>query len=67
MTEAEARTILGDTVRPNNSLFHLGHYTAWPAWDTDTICLDDHFKLNELEAIVWWMTNTRITDAPDTP
>lgn len=47
---------LASSIRPNGDLYNLGHYTAWAVGD-DTICLDDNFTADELEAIVWWMRN----------
>lgn len=62
MTEERALEILGPAVDGTNSLFSLGHYIAWPAHgDPLTITLDSNFMLEELEAIVWWMRNKRVT------
>lgn len=58
MTEQRAREILGDTIQPDGSLYCLGHYTAWKH-EHDTITLDCHFTVDELEAIAWWMRNIR--------
>ena len=53
MTEEECRGVLGDIIRPDKTLFCQGHYVAWEP--DSTVCLDDHFTIEELEAIVWWV------------
>jgi len=58
MNEEKAREILGDIIKEDNSLFCLGQYIAWPIGvSTRKICLDAYFKIEELEAIVWWVNN----------
>lgn len=55
MTKQEAEEILKDSIT-EHGLYNLTHYLSWDNGD-DSICLDDHFSLEELEAIVWWMKN----------
>ena len=59
MTEERAREILGDVIiRPDNSLYCLGHYISWKPGRgrrQSKACLDDDFTADELEAIAWWM------------
>ena len=54
MDEAKARSILGDAIQPDNSLFNLGEYVSYEVGDTD-VCLDARFTVEQLEAITWWM------------
>ena len=54
MTEARARELLGDCIKPDGSLDSLGHYMAYSPGD-EAITLDDVFGIDELEAMVWWM------------
>lgn len=61
MNEKEAREILGDTIKEDNSLSSLGQYIAWPVDSfATTICLDAYFTIEELEAIVWWIKNKTV-------
>jgi hypothetical protein len=56
MDEVEARKVLKVAITPDDNLYCLGHYMAWAAGPGQyTICLDDDFTADELEAIVWWM------------
>ena len=61
MTEEQARKILGETIRPNNSLSNVECYVDW--WGCDTVTLDDHFTADQLEAIAWWMKNKKVKHA----
>jgi len=60
MTEARAREILGVAIQPDGSLHALGHptlpYTNWEtSWAESGACLDGHFSVEELEAIIFWI------------
>ena len=55
MDEKKAREILGDTIQKDNTLYNLGWYVACDS--PEDICLDAHFDIEDLEAIVWWMKN----------
>ena len=59
MDEKKARKILGKWVQPDETLFCLGQYLAWPSAgdDKEEICLDANFSAEDLEAIAWWMRN----------
>lgn len=54
MDEAKARKILGDTIKPDGSLFNGSEYVSYEVGDTD-ICLDARFTVEQLEAIAWWL------------
>lgn len=56
MNEAKAREILGDTIRPDGSLYHGLQYVYWVPEEKD-VTLDSDFSADELEAIAWWMRN----------
>lgn len=56
MNEAKARKFLGWAIKPDDSLYDLGRYTAWRR-GADNITLDDNFSVDEIEAIAWWMKN----------
>ena len=66
MTKEKAREILGDYIQEDGGLHSLGHYMAWTVGDK-SICLDCHFDIEELEAIVWWMKNAHKLKALDEP
>ena len=56
MTFDEAKTILGDSVRPDGGLFNGGWYLAWPgAEGIESATLDGRFTADELEAIAVYM------------
>lgn len=58
MTEKRAKKILKRWIEPDNGLFCLGQYVAWPiSGDKKQACLDSSFTADELEAIAWWMRN----------
>jgi hypothetical protein len=58
MTEERAREVLGDTVRPDNSLRNSFQYIAWSlTHQPSCVVLDSEFEPDELEAIAWWMRN----------
>ena len=63
MNRSKAREILGDMIHPDNSLYELGHYICWNVGD-DSVCLDDDFSVDELEAIVWWIRNNTELQPP---
>ena len=56
MNEESARTILGDMIQEDNSLFCLGHYISWTVGDSEVV-LDSSFSLEDVEAIAWWIRN----------
>ena len=58
MNEQEAEETLKDYIQADKGLYCLGHYLAWTPGDK-YIVLDDSFELDELEAIVWYMKNTK--------
>ena len=60
MNEELARKILKDayvTIGEDNSLEHV-HCLVWSPGD-ENIALDDAFNAETLEALAWWMKNTR--------
>jgi hypothetical protein len=59
MTEARAREILGDSVRPDNTIDPTRSPIGWVQWngDADWICIDASLELEQLEALAWWMRN----------
>ncbi len=59
MDEKRAREILGFSVTPEDELFELGWYIAWPSAgpDKENASLDGYFTADHLEAIAWWMRN----------
>ena len=59
MTKEKAIKILGDTIKPDGSLFELGHYMSWSVGDK-YVTLDCRFDADELEAIAWWMKHNFI-------
>ena len=59
MDEVEARKILGDAICDDGGLRRGGSgYVWWPQYD-GTVCLDDHYTADDLEAIAWWMRNAK--------
>ncbi len=58
MDEEQARKILSTWVQPDGGLYCLGKYISWTPGE-QSICLDDYFTPDELEAMVWWMRNTK--------
>jgi len=58
MNKEEATRILGDTIRPDNSLYDLSCYINWDIGD-EKATLDGIFNAEELEAIAWWMRNIK--------
>jgi len=58
MTEEKAREILGDGIKPDNSVCKSSPFIFWaPGYDMAT--LDGGFSPDELEAIAWWMRNKK--------
>lgn len=41
-------------IKPNGDLYCLGHYIAYSLGE-GTVCLDDDFEIEELEALVVYM------------
>ena len=58
MNSKKAREILGDTIKTDYGLHDLYSYTDWRVGD-NSVTLDGLFTANELEAIAWWMRNTK--------
>ena len=58
MDEKKARQILQEWIRPDNTLFDLHQYLSWSVGSVDAV-LDGPFSADELEAIAWWMRNTK--------
>lgn len=54
MTIEEARTILGEKIKEDNSLDDLSQYLSWNV-NSKEACLDAYFTADELEAIAVWM------------
>jgi len=54
MDEETARKILNIPIGSN--LLDSTYYMNW-IHGNDTIILDGHFTLSQLEALVWWMRN----------
>ena len=54
----KVKKILGNTIRENGNLSNLSEYVSWTKGDNE-ITLDGDFTIDELEAIVWWMKNTK--------
>ena len=54
MTLEQAREILGEEIRKDNSLLNEGGYLNWPCGDARAN-LDGDFTADELEAIAVWM------------
>lgn len=52
----KAKKILGEAAKDSGELDCLGHYMSWRPGEK-SVTLDSEFTLEELEAIVWWMTN----------
>ena len=61
MTLDDARKILGETIKPDGSLYNISPYTSWRV-DNDYIVLDADFTVEELEAIVVWVKEHRVED-----
>lgn len=58
MDEAKAREILKTAIQPDGGLHDRGQYLAWiPGKKLAT--LDAEFDADELEAIAWWMRNSK--------
>lgn len=58
MDEVTAKTLLGPSVCPDNSLRCSDSYVCWPSnGDKSFVVLDGEFDADELEAITWWMRN----------
>jgi hypothetical protein len=61
MTREQAKEILGSWVNPNGSLKcrKIGAEVAYVGWSpfdkTDEVCLEGHFTLTQLEAILAWV------------
>ena len=64
MNEDEARKILGDCVQADNSLHTRSDDGLCMSWESDipchTICLNDCFTIEQVEAIAWWMRNKKV-------
>ena len=59
MDENEARKILDGAIEEDGSLKHGGSGYIWWIRGEDTVCLDDHYTADDLEAIAWWMRNAK--------
>ena len=58
MKEKRAREILGEWIEPSDDLYDLHQYLNWEIGDSNAT-LDGLFNADELEAIAWWMRNTK--------
>lgn len=58
MDRERAKEILGNAIEFDLSLHDLYCYLDWKVGDSD-ITLDGVFNIEELEAIAWWMRNTK--------
>jgi hypothetical protein len=58
MTEEKAREILGDGIKPDNSVRRSSPFIFW-APEYELVSLDGGFSPDELEAIAWWMRNKK--------
>jgi hypothetical protein len=54
-----AREILGSSVQSDGSLHDTTQQYMWWSPGDSTITLDSEFTLEELEAIVWWLKNSK--------
>jgi len=57
MEEDEVRELLNGAIA-HNGLYSLGWYLGWSYGD-DEATLDGEFTADDLEAIAWWMRNTK--------
>jgi hypothetical protein len=57
MTLEEAKKALGDSLKPDGSVYELGQYMCYSPGDK-TVCLDADFNADELEALVVYMRAT---------
>jgi len=57
MTLDEAKSILGASIQPNGNVEAIGHYMQYYVGHT-TMCLDDDFSADELEALAVYMRAT---------
>jgi len=64
MDRTEALKQLDGCIEDDGGLHNLGHYMAWDPKYPDRITLDSEFDADQLEAIVWWMRNTKEFNAP---
>lgn len=55
MNEQKATKILGEAIQKDKSLFSR-EYISCDA-DDDAVCLDGFFRVEKLEAIIWWIKN----------
>jgi len=58
MDKIHAKKILEEAIMADNSLHALDWYLRWNLNDKDVV-LDGQFTADELEAIAWWMRNTK--------
>lgn len=58
MNEELARKQLVGMIEPNNDLGDLAGHIEWTVGATD-VFLDGYFSAADLEAVAWWMRNTR--------
>ncbi|OYV01649.1 MAG: hypothetical protein CFE26_22745 [Verrucomicrobiales bacterium VVV1] len=69
MNETTARQLLKGAIRPDGSLVQLSyHYLIWPSnVEGDLITVDGYLTAEELEALAWWMKNTKVPPVPEPP
>lgn len=64
ITEAKARKVLGDWIKPGQVLDVLDtRYLNWHPTHDDGAGLDGRFTADELEAIAWWMRHHALVKA----
>jgi hypothetical protein len=56
MNETRARVIMADILRESDGALKSVRYIDWNPGDK-SITMDDNFKIEELEAILWWVKN----------
>ncbi len=58
MDREKASKILGEMIQPDGSLNDLFTYISWNVGDKN-VSIDSAFNAEELEAIAWWIRNTK--------
>jgi hypothetical protein len=61
--EAQARKILGEAIQPDGTLHEPTLLLRWDHKDSDIVCLEGDFTVDELEAIVYWVRSHIATES----
>lgn len=64
MNREKAELILKEYIQPGSGLYSQRRYLAWNPGNKE-ITLDGKFAADELEAIIWWMTQSANKEISD--